>query len=72
MSGGVQSDHHLILQAFGAWDTGRSGSWPVGKIMSIPTLQYIRDVKRQIIDHLHKCNLKPSNAFLFQQEDRLF
>ena len=60
MSGGLQSDHHLILQAFEAWNSGRKGNWPIHRIMSIPTLQYIKDVRRTIFDHLKACNLRPS------------
>jgi hypothetical protein len=60
MSGGLQSDHHLILRAFEAWDSGRKGNWPIHRIMSIPTLQYIKDVRRTIFDHLKACNLRPS------------
>merc|ERR1712176_164420 len=61
MSGGLQSDHHLILQAFEAWNSGRKGTWPIHRIMSIPTLQYIKDVRRTIFDNLKACNLRPSN-----------
>jgi len=61
MSGGLQSDHHLILQAFEAWNSGCKGNWPIHRILSIPTLQYIKDVRRTIFEHLKACNLHPSN-----------